>query len=397
MALQLTVKNTFLDFSDDGEGAYVSRLRPSRLRTCPSVIITPLDAFDSEEQEERATPICSSSNDDSEEDEAEVEMLFSHVKTLNDFSPHLHAYLRKDKAVAFDLEEEEEERATPLCSSSNDDSEEEAEVEKLFSVKTLNDFSPHRHAHLRNVKAVADSAVEQGMSGNKKHCVCGNAFMPDANYCRMCGKERGQAVCARVEHVRYGRQEQQCACGNIPAPDDSFCRKCGREQRQQCACGNVFMPDAKFCRKCGKARCQSAAPVEHIVGHHHQVMLPRWFPFTSLVASGRDPRTAGQPPSVRQAGLVDPVKMKLSSLVVAPQAVPREDRRPEHSQGADLHASGKCKPCGFFWKSQGCEFGKDCCHCHLCPKGALKARRRRAKGTDRSARAERKAKRAQDA
>lgn len=46
------------------------------------------------------------------------------------------------------------------------------------------------------------------------------------------------------------------------------------------------------------------------------------------------------------------------------------------SSGSALHALGKCKPCAWFWKPGGCSNGKECCHCHLCPRGELKDRRK---------------------
>merc|ERR1712100_173990 len=45
------------------------------------------------------------------------------------------------------------------------------------------------------------------------------------------------------------------------------------------------------------------------------------------------------------------------------------------SIGASLHMSGQCKPCGWFWKPNGCQWGADCKHCHLCPEGELKRRK----------------------
>lgn len=47
---------------------------------------------------------------------------------------------------------------------------------------------------------------------------------------------------------------------------------------------------------------------------------------------------------------------------------------PNH--GSTLHADGNCKPCAWFWKAGGCMNGKDCMHCHLCPKEELKARKK---------------------
>jgi len=46
------------------------------------------------------------------------------------------------------------------------------------------------------------------------------------------------------------------------------------------------------------------------------------------------------------------------------------------SKGSGLHFTGMCKPCAWFWKPKGCQNGKDCDHCHFCPEGALKERRK---------------------
>merc|ERR1719193_2991114 len=45
------------------------------------------------------------------------------------------------------------------------------------------------------------------------------------------------------------------------------------------------------------------------------------------------------------------------------------------SIGSASHGSGLCKPCAWFWKPGGCLNGRDCYHCHLCPRQELKARR----------------------
>ena len=54
-------------------------------------------------------------------------------------------------------------------------------------------------------------------------------------------------------------------------------------------------------------------------------------------------------------------------------SLPHEDLP---SSGSALHALGKCKPCAWHWKPGGCTNGKECCHCHLCPAGELKGRRK---------------------
>ncbi|CAE7509214.1 GekBS024P [Symbiodinium necroappetens] len=46
------------------------------------------------------------------------------------------------------------------------------------------------------------------------------------------------------------------------------------------------------------------------------------------------------------------------------------------SHGSTLHADGTCKPCAWFWKPGSCQNGKDCMHCHLCPKDELKTRKK---------------------
>jgi len=46
------------------------------------------------------------------------------------------------------------------------------------------------------------------------------------------------------------------------------------------------------------------------------------------------------------------------------------------SVGSALHGTGLCKPCAWFWKPGGCKNGDECNHCHLCPEGELKARKK---------------------
>lgn len=49
---------------------------------------------------------------------------------------------------------------------------------------------------------------------------------------------------------------------------------------------------------------------------------------------------------------------------------------PASSLGSLYHGAGACKPCAFHWKPGGCTRGRKCSHCHLCPEGELKARKR---------------------
>jgi len=46
------------------------------------------------------------------------------------------------------------------------------------------------------------------------------------------------------------------------------------------------------------------------------------------------------------------------------------------SVGSVHHGTGRCKPCGWFWKASGCANGRECCHCHLCPESEVRTRRK---------------------
>jgi len=46
------------------------------------------------------------------------------------------------------------------------------------------------------------------------------------------------------------------------------------------------------------------------------------------------------------------------------------------SIGSAGHDVGNCKPCGFLWKSNGCQKGSKCQYCHLCPPDEIKRRKK---------------------
>lgn len=48
----------------------------------------------------------------------------------------------------------------------------------------------------------------------------------------------------------------------------------------------------------------------------------------------------------------------------------------ERVGGSELHGSGQCRPCAWFWRKQGCQNGAACGYCHLCPEGELKSRKK---------------------
>lgn len=53
-----------------------------------------------------------------------------------------------------------------------------------------------------------------------------------------------------------------------------------------------------------------------------------------------------------------------------------EKREPEWSSGSQAHGTGECRPCAWYWREQGCLNAAECMHCHLCPRDAIKARRK---------------------
>ena len=57
---------------------------------------------------------------------------------------------------------------------------------------------------------------------------------------------------------------------------------------------------------------------------------------------------------------------------------------PAVSVGSDLHGTGDCRPCAWFWKVGGCQNGEACRRCHLCSEGEV-LRRWRKKHDDRLA------------
>lgn len=67
-------------------------------------------------------------------------------------------------------------------------------------------------------------------------------------------------------------------------------------------------------------------------------------------------------------GLEPLAGMPHSSVPPSPCKVP--------SRGSALHGTGHCRPCAWFWKAQGCQNAQECGHCHMCPEGEIKARKK---------------------
>lgn len=50
------------------------------------------------------------------------------------------------------------------------------------------------------------------------------------------------------------------------------------------------------------------------------------------------------------------------------------------NHGSMLHGTGSCRPCAWFWKAVGCQNAQRCGHCHLCPSGEIKSRKKARRG-----------------
>lgn len=60
---------------------------------------------------------------------------------------------------------------------------------------------------------------------------------------------------------------------------------------------------------------------------------------------------------------------------------PMHLRSPAASKGSQLHGTGNCKPCAWYWRPQGCANGIECLHCHQCSPAEMRARKKAKKGT----------------
>jgi len=87
---------------------------------------------------------------------------------------------------------------------------------------------------------------------------------------------------------------------------------------------------------------------------------------------------------LRQKALHYPVEVSLEAALQAAEAQQLPLLPPPGlaeslglpSRGSVLHTHGACKPCGWFWKPQGCQNGAECGHCHLCPRGENRMRKK---------------------
>jgi len=89
-------------------------------------------------------------------------------------------------------------------------------------------------------------------------------------------------------------------------------------------------------------------------------------------------------PDAEEASSEVTAQSSVSSEMVVPVPPGLDPPLGMPSHGSVLHSLGSCRPCGFFWKSTGCQNGKDCQHCHLCPEGKAKHRKKQRQAQSRA-------------
>jgi hypothetical protein len=90
------------------------------------------------------------------------------------------------------------------------------------------------------------------------------------------------------------------------------------------------------------------------------------------------PTTTGQQQQAQQVRVMA-VPQAASQSIASPGLTPIDPlatRKPQTSVGATYHGTGTCKPCAWYWKPQGCANSTQCQHCHMCPEGELKNRKK---------------------
>jgi len=84
------------------------------------------------------------------------------------------------------------------------------------------------------------------------------------------------------------------------------------------------------------------------------------------------PMPRGQRVPVRRHGPTPSNASPSTGEVVATAS----DGRNGNASTWQLHTTGRCRPCAWYWKPKGCLNAQDCDYCHWCPDGELKKRKK---------------------
>merc|ERR1719362_2595802 len=107
---------------------------------------------------------------------------------------------------------------------------------------------------------------------------------------------------------------------------------------------------------------------------------PPMFPPALLSAPGR---WLNEAPQFRtRPSLLDCIGVTNGmGAVVPPPTHPAPASPMALNHGSMLHGTGNCRPCAWFWKAVGCQNAQRCGHCHLCPSGEIKSRKKARRGS----------------
>jgi len=106
---------------------------------------------------------------------------------------------------------------------------------------------------------------------------------------------------------------------------------------------------------------------------------PPLFPPAVLSAPGRWLKETQQFPN-RPAQL-DCISLVTNAVATVPPPIHTAPISPMPlNHGSMLHGTGSCRPCAWFWKAVGCQNAQRCGHCHLCPSGEIKSRKKARRG-----------------
>lgn len=163
----------------------------------------------------------------------------SQADLLDQLADHL-ALLRERREIALleveadDIEHTNWHRAAMAASEEFRRRSAVGRIEKWWLQLWEEDFETMKHTHDFLNSDSGNDAILQYLA---EECVsCGNLFMDDAAFCRICGVPRPGASADAVTS--------------------------GIATFEMCSCGNIFLDDADFCRKCGAQRVDADLKIE---------------------------------------------------------------------------------------------------------------------------------------